>query len=58
MKKYDIYYKSTKINTYPLSESTLEEILKKKYIYKRNSKTQEIEKINTENIHCVRCIVV
>ena len=58
MKAFNLYYKSRKINNYPLSQDDLNEIMKNKIIYKKNNTLGKIEKIETKDIVQVRCIVV
>ena len=58
MKMFDIYYKNKKINKKPLSHDEVNMVLDQNVIYKKNLKTNEIEKIETSKINCVKCTVI
>lgn len=58
MLRYNIYYKNEKINSHPLSKKDLDEIKKREYIGKMDSKTKEISKIPTNMINIVKCYII
>jgi len=61
MKHYNIYYRNSKINNYPISEKELKDNIinnTDKFIYKKDIITNKINKINKNDIHIVECIVV
>jgi len=58
MKAFNLYYKSMKINKKPLSKSDIEYIFDQKVIYKKNEQTNKIEKIKTQDLNCVKCIII
>ena len=55
---YNIYYKGTKLNNRPLSESDIIEIKNKKTIYKRNQIFNELEEIPTKDISYIKTIII
>lgn len=58
MIKYNIYNGNNKVNKTALSFEELKTVLRQKYINKFNNTTGEIEQINTNNLHIIKCYVV
>ena len=58
MLKYNIYYRSQKINKRPISEDELKKIQQAKIINKYNERTKELVEIPTKNIDIIKCYVV
>jgi len=56
MKAINIYYNGNKINSKPLSVSVKEQILKKKFIFKKQD--NEFIKIPVERIQIIPCTVI
>ena len=57
MKVYNIYYKNEKINSRPLKENDLEEVLKKPYILKKIDKYNS-EKILLKDTKIIKCTLI
>ena len=58
MKYYNLYYKDSKLNNRPVNEMQLDTILNQKHIYKRNSITNKIEDIPTNQIQIIKTILI
>jgi hypothetical protein len=58
MKYYNLYYKDSKLNNRPVTEMQLDTILNQKHIYKRNSITNKIEDIPTNQIQIIKTILI
>lgn len=56
MKRFNIYYGYNKINSMPLKEEDINNVMNQKYIYK-NIDNQNI-KIKTSDIKIVKCTVI
>lgn len=57
MKAYNLYYLNEKINKRPLSESSVNEIMKYPYISKIN-KNESIIEIETKKIKIIKCTIL
>lgn len=55
---YNIYYKGKKINNRVLTETEVRNICNKDYIYKRNTVTNELDKIPTKSLEKIKCIII
>lgn len=58
MKAYDIYYKSERINDLPIDKSTLQKVMEKKFIYKKNRYNGDLQKIPTNEIVPRMCTII
>ena len=58
MEYYNIYYHGKKLNNRPIPEDQIPEIKSKDEIYKRNSITNTLEKIQTKKINFVKTIII
>jgi len=57
MKVYNIYYKNEKINSRPLKETDLEDMLKKQYILKKIDNYNS-EKILLKDTKIIKCTLI
>jgi hypothetical protein len=57
MKKFNVYYKSQKINQRPISQKDKDIILEKKFIFKDNGQGYK-EKILVKDIKFIKCTVL
>lgn len=61
MKHYNLYYKNECINTFPLTENELLEIINKhdnKVMHKYNSLLNKISTIDKNRVRVVECTIV
>lgn len=58
MKAYNIYYDSMKVNKTPLNGTELQKVYNYKYIYKTNTINGKVEKIPTNKLRTVKCIII
>lgn len=58
MLKYNLYFRSEKINKRPISEDELNKIREAKNINKYNSQTRELEVIPTNQLEIIKCYVI
>lgn len=61
MRKYNIYYNNTKLNTKALTKNELDILLSQQFIYKRNDNKQNnstYKKINTNALEIVESIII
>ena len=58
MNYYNIYYKDNKLNNRPLSEDEVFNVKNLKEIYKRNTISNKLEKIDTSKITYIKTILI
>ena len=58
MTYYNLYYKGNKLNNRPISEEEKTIILKNKEIFKQNQINKTLNKINTNEIHFIKTIII
>lgn len=61
MRKYNIYYNNTKLNTKALNKNELDVLLSQQFIYKRNDNKQNnstYKKISTNALEIVESIII
>ena len=58
MTYYNLYYKGNKLNNRPISEEEKTTILKNKEIFKQNKINKTLNKINTNEIHFIKTIII
>lgn len=58
MNYYNIYYKDNKLNNRPLSEDEVSNVKNLKEIYKRNTISNKLEKIDTSKITYIKTILI
>jgi len=58
MTYYNLYYKGNKLNNRPISEEEKTIILKNKEIFKQNKINKTLNKINTNEIHFIKTIII
>lgn len=58
MKYYNLYYKGVKINNRPINEEEKANVIRSKEIYKRNSISKRLEKINADDVSYVETIII
>jgi hypothetical protein len=56
MKKFNIYYGYNKINTKPLKDEEVENIMNKKYIYKIIN--NQSVRIKTSDVRIIKCTIL
>ena len=55
---YNLYYKGTKLNNRPVSEEEKTTILDNKEVFKQNKINKTLNKINTNEIHFIKTIII
>ena len=55
---YNLYYKGNKLNNRPISEEEKTTILKNKEVFKQNKVNKTLNKINTNEIHFIKTIII
>ena len=55
---YNLYYKGNKLNNRPISEEEKTKILNNKEVFKQNKINKTINKINTNEIHFIKTIII
>jgi len=58
MRGYNLYFNEVRINRNPISGNDLKYIYDKRYIYKKNNKTNSVEKIPTSQIKVKECVII
>lgn len=57
-RKYNIYYKNSRVNLRPLSLKELDFVKKQKSIFKKNQLTKEYVEIPVDQLEVVSCIII
>lgn len=55
---YNLYYKGNKLNNRPISEEEKTTILDNKEVFKQNKINKTLNKINTNEIHFIKTIII
>ena len=55
---YNLYYKGNKLNNRPISEEEKTTILENKEVFKQNKVNKTLNKINTNEIHFIKTIII
>ena len=55
---YNLYYKGNKLNNRPISEEEKATILDNKEVFKQNKINKTLNKINTNEIHFIKTIII
>ena len=55
---YNLYYKGNKLNNRPISEEEKATILDNKEVFKQNKVNKTLNKINTNEIHFIKTIII
>ena len=55
---YNLYYKGNKLNNRPISEEEKTTILENKEVFKHNKVNKTLNKINTNEIHFIKTIII
>lgn len=55
---YNLYYKGNKLNNRPISEEEKTKILNNKEVFKQNKINKTLNKINTNEIHFIKTIII
>lgn len=55
---YNLYYKGNKLNNRPISEEEKTTILNNKEVFKQNKINKTLNKINTNEIHFIKTIII
>lgn len=55
---YNLYYKGNKLNNRPISEEEKTTILENKEVFKQNKINKTLNKINTNEIHFIKTIII
>ena len=55
---YNLYYKGNKLNNRPISEEEKMTILDNKEVFKQNKVNKTLNKINTNEIHFIKTIII
>lgn len=55
---YNLYYKGNKLNNRPISEEEKTTILDNKEVFKQNKVNKTLNKINTNEIHFIKTIII
>lgn len=55
---YNLYYKGNKLNNRPISEEEKVTILDNKEVFKQNKVNKTLNKINTNEIHFIKTIII
>ena len=55
---YNLYYKGNKLNNRPISEEEKTKILNNKEVFKQNKVNKTLNKINTNEIHFIKTIII
>ena len=55
---YNLYYKGNKLNNRPISEEEKTTILDNKEVLKQNKINKTLNKINTNEIHFIKTIII
>ena len=55
---YKLYYKGNKLNNRPISEEEKTKILNNKEVFKQNKINKTLNKINTNEIHFIKTIII
>ena len=55
---YNLYYKGNKLNNRPISEEEKTKILDNKEVFKQNKINKTLNKINTNEIHFIKTIII
>ena len=55
---YNLYYKGNKLNNRPISEEEKTKILNNKEVFKQNKRNKTLNKINTNEIHFIKTIII
>jgi hypothetical protein len=57
-KKYNIYYKNSRVNNRPLNYDELKKVYEQKVIYKKNNITNDLTEIPVQELEIVKCIII
>lgn len=55
---YNLYYKGNKLNNRPISGEEKTTILENKEVFKQNKVNKTLNKINTNEIHFIKTIII